>query len=87
MDKRLAAGEMHKAHPVAFEDVAGEFRFGEGDGWCASLGNSSRAKLQKPQRALQALVIAKWQTPGPPFQTVPSAIFQIGGRFSAVLAI
>src|SRR6516162_508296 len=50
-------------------------------------GSASRAKLQKPQRALQALVMAKWQVPGPPSQTASSAIFQIEGRFGTALAI
>ena len=49
-------------------------------------GSVSRAKLQKPQRALQALVMAKWQVPGPPSQTASSAIFQIEGRFGAARA-
>jgi len=47
----------------------------------ASAASRSRAKLQKPHRALQALVIAKWQVPGPPSQTAPRAIFQTEGRF------
>src|SRR5208282_4226342 len=50
-------------------------------------GSWSRAKLQKPQRALQALVMAKWQVPGPPSQTASSAIFQIEGRLGTALAI
>jgi hypothetical protein len=28
MHERLAAGEMQEAHPVAFEDVAGQLRLG-----------------------------------------------------------
>jgi hypothetical protein len=47
MDKRLAAGEMHKAHRVAFEDVAGEFRFGEGDGVVRFLGQLVAGKAAK----------------------------------------
>jgi hypothetical protein len=50
-------------------------------------GSLSRAKLQKPQRALQALVMAKWHVPGPPSQTASSAIFQIEGRFGTALPI
>src|SRR5215472_13838533 len=52
-----------------------------------SAGRRSRAKLQKPQRALHALVIAKWQIPGPPSQTARSAIFQIAGRSDAISSI
>jgi hypothetical protein len=52
---------------------------------CASLGNQPRAKLQNPQRALQALVIAKWHTPGPPSHTALRAIFQIEGLFEFLL--
>src|SRR5271165_6930815 len=47
-------------------------------------GSWSRAKLQKPQRALQALVMAKWHVPGPPVQAASSAIFQIEGRLGAL---
>jgi hypothetical protein len=48
-------------------------------------GSWSRAKLQKPQRALQALVMAKWHRPGPPSQMVCSAILQIEVRLGALL--
>ena len=54
---------------------------------CRAGGLGGRAKLQKPQRALQVLVMAKWQVPGPPSQTASSAIFQIDGRFGAALPI
>jgi hypothetical protein len=50
------------------------------------LGSLSRAKLQNPQRALQALVIAKWQIPGPPSHTALSAIFQSFGAALPILA-
>ena len=50
-------------------------------------GSWSRAKLQKPQRALQVLVMAKWQVPGPPSQTASGAIFQIEGRFGTAPSI
>ena len=87
VDKRLTAREMHEPNAVAFQDVAGERCFGEGSGGRDDTGSLSRAKLQKPQRALQALVMAKWQVPGPPSQTASSAIFQIEGRFGTALAI
>ena len=69
VDKRLTAREMHEPDAVAFQDVAGELCLGEGSGGRDDTGSLSRAKLQKPQRALQALVMAKWQVPELPSQT------------------
>ena len=87
VDKRLTAREMHEPDAVAFQDVAGELCLGEGSGGRDDTGSLSRAKLQKPQRALQALVMAKWQIPGPPSRRALNAIFQMAGGFAMLLAI
>jgi CheY-like chemotaxis protein len=52
-----------------------------------SAGSRSWAKLQKAQRALQALVMEKWQTPGPPSHRVSRAILTTERGFGAALPI
>src|SRR5262249_62189086 len=52
-----------------------------------SAGSRSWAKLQKAQRALQALVMEKWHTPGPPSHRVSRAILTTERGFEAALRI
>jgi len=87
VDKRLTPREMHEPNAVAFRMSQASFASSRVAECLDDTGSLSRAKLQKPQRALQALVMAKWQVPGPPSQTASSAIFQIEGRFGTALAI
>src|SRR6187200_1775389 len=49
-------------------------------------GSRSRAKLQKPQFALQALVRANWQKPGPPSLRTERTVAQTPGRRGFALA-
>src|SRR5262249_46725984 len=52
-----------------------------------SAGSRSWAKLQKAQRALQALVMEKWHTPGPPSHRVSRAILTTERGLEAALRI
>jgi hypothetical protein len=78
---------MQKPNAVVNQDVGSELCLIEGHGMARRRWQPVAGKLQKSQRALHALVMAKWHRPGPPSQTARSAIFQIEGRFGVSFPI
>jgi hypothetical protein len=80
MHERLTAGKVQKPNAVVNQDVGSELCLIEGHGMSRRRGQPVAGKAAEIAACLQALVMAKWHSPGPPSQTACSAIFRIEGR-------